>query len=127
MVDSSGMIWAQMGTHNTSENGAVHGTPCTYQPITVTSNKLFFPPGCVCGRRILAYQGVSEPIWVAARYKEWICGRLAAWIAGLNPAEAMAVCLLCLYVVLSYVDRGLCDGLITRPEESYCVYSCVRL
>jgi hypothetical protein len=26
---------------------------------------------------------------------------------------------LCLYVVLSCVGRGLCDGLITRPEESY--------
>jgi hypothetical protein len=36
------MIRAQMGTHNTSENGAVHGTPCTCQPITVTSNKHFF-------------------------------------------------------------------------------------
>jgi hypothetical protein len=31
----------------------------------------------------------------------------------------MDVCLLCLYVVLSCVGRGLCDGLITRPEESY--------
>jgi hypothetical protein len=30
----------------------------------------------------------------------------------------MDVCLLCLYeyVVLSCVGRGLCDGLITRPE-----------
>jgi hypothetical protein len=31
----------------------------------------------------------------------------------------MDVCLLCFYVVLSCVGRGLCDGLITRPEESY--------
>jgi hypothetical protein len=31
----------------------------------------------------------------------------------------MDVCLSCLYVVLSCVGRGLCDGLITRPEESY--------
>jgi hypothetical protein len=31
----------------------------------------------------------------------------------------MDVCLLCLYVVLSCVGRGLCDGPITRPEESY--------
>jgi hypothetical protein len=31
----------------------------------------------------------------------------------------MDVCLLCLCVVLSCVGRGLCDGLITRPEESY--------
>jgi hypothetical protein len=38
----------------------------------------------------------------------------------------MDVCLLCLYVVLSCVGRGLCEGLITRPEESYRVskYMC---
>jgi hypothetical protein len=29
-----------------------------------------------------------------------------------------------LYVVLSCVGRGLCDGLITRPEDSYCVCVC---
>jgi hypothetical protein len=31
----------------------------------------------------------------------------------------------CLYVVLSCVGRGLCDGLITRSEESYRVSVCV--
>jgi hypothetical protein len=44
-----------------------------------------------------------------------------------NPARGMDVCLLCLYVVLSCVGRGLCDGLISSPEESYRVFSCVRL
>jgi hypothetical protein len=39
------------------------------------------------------------------------------------PARGMDVCLLCLYVVLSCV--GLCDGLITRPEESYRAFNCV--
>jgi hypothetical protein len=39
----------------------------------------------------------------------------------------MDVCLLCLYVVLSSVGRGLYDGLITRPEESYRVSNCVGL
>jgi hypothetical protein len=28
------------------------------------------------------------------------------------------VCLLCLYVVLSCIGRGLCDELITRPKVS---------
>jgi hypothetical protein len=37
----------------------------------------------------------------------------------------MDVCLLCLYVALSCVGRGLCDGLITRPEESYRVSNCM--
>jgi hypothetical protein len=32
----------------------------------------------------------------------------------------------CVYIVLSCVGRGLCDGLITRPDESYrvCVIVC---
>jgi hypothetical protein len=54
-----------------------------------------------------------------------LSGRLVAGIVGSNPARGMDVCLLCLYVVMSYVGRGLCDGLITRPEESYHVYNCV--
>jgi hypothetical protein len=45
------------------------------------------------------------------------------WPRGLRrrseAARGMDVCLLCLYVVLSCVGRGLCNGLITRPEESY--------
>jgi hypothetical protein len=64
---------------------------------------------------------------VAARSKAKVCGRLVAGIAGLNSARGMDVCLLCLYVVLSCVGRGLCDGLITRPEESYRVSNCVPL
>jgi hypothetical protein len=48
-----------------------------------------------------------------------------ARIAGSNPTEGMDVFLLCLYVVLSCVGRGLFDGLITRPEKCYCVYNCV--
>jgi hypothetical protein len=52
---------------------------------------------------------------------------LVAVIAGSNPAEVMDVFHLCWYVVLPCVDRGLCDGLITRPEESYRVSNCVWL
>jgi hypothetical protein len=52
-------------------------------------------------------------------------GRSVAGIAGSNLAAGMDVCLLCLCVVLSCVGRGLCDGLITRPEESYCVSNLV--
>jgi hypothetical protein len=59
---------------------------------------------------------------VAARSKAYVCGRLVAGVAGSDPAEDMDVRLLCLYVVLSCVGRGLCDGLITRPEESYRVF-----
>jgi hypothetical protein len=59
------------------------------------------------------------------RSKSWFCGRLVAGIAGSNPARGMDICLLRMYVVLSCVGRGLCDGLITGPEESYRVSVCV--
>jgi hypothetical protein len=60
---------------------------------------------------------------VVARSKAF--GRLVAGIAGSNPTKGVDVRHLCLYVVLSCVGRGLCDGLITRPEESYRLSNCV--
>jgi len=53
------------------------------------------------------------PIPVAARSK--VCGRSLAGIVGSNPTGGMDICCEC--YVLS--GRGLCVGLITRPEESY--------
>jgi len=44
-------------------------------------------------------------------------GRSLAEIAGSNPAEEAWLSVSCEWCVLS--GRGLCDGLITRPEESY--------
>jgi len=52
---------------------------------------------------------------VAARLKAWVYGRSLAGIVGSNPAKGMDVCVEC--CVLS--GRGICDELITRPEESY--------
>jgi hypothetical protein len=52
---------------------------------------------------------------VAARSKAWVCGRSLAGIAASNPTGVMKVSFEC--CVLS--GRGLCVGLITRPEESY--------
>jgi hypothetical protein len=64
-------------------------------------------------------------------YNVWMLMPVAAWskalvagIVGSNPGESMDVCLLCLYVVFC-VGRGLCDGLITRLEESHRVSNCV--
>jgi hypothetical protein len=56
---------------------------------------------------------------VAARSEVQVSGRLVAGNAGSNSYESMGVCLLCVYVVLSCAGRGLCYGLITRPEEPY--------
>jgi hypothetical protein len=57
---------------------------------------------------------ITSPIPVTARSKAWVCRRLLAAIAGSNR------CLSLVSVVLS--GRGLCIGLITRPEGS-----CVKL
>jgi hypothetical protein len=63
------------------------------------------------------------PFPVAARFKEWVCGRSPAETMGLNPTGGVDVCCECCVLL----GRGLCDGLITRPEESYrlwCVVVC---
>jgi len=52
---------------------------------------------------------------VVLRSKKWACSRSLAGIADSNPARGMNVCCKC--CVLS--GRGICDGLISRPEESY--------
>ena len=52
---------------------------------------------------------------MAARSKAWVCGRLLAVIVGSSSVGGMDVYYEC--SVLS--GRGLCVGLITRPEESY--------
>ena len=52
---------------------------------------------------------------VAARSKAWVYGRSPAGIVGSNPTGGIDVCCEC--CVLS--GRGLCDGLITRPEKYY--------
>jgi hypothetical protein len=57
----------------------------------------------------------KAPIPLPARSKVWVCGCTLAGIAGSNPAEGMYVCCEC--CVLS--GRGLCNGPMTRPEESY--------
>ena len=52
------------------------------------------------------------PSPAAVRSKAWVCGRLLAGIAGLNPGGDMGVGLLWV----------LCFGLVTRLEESYGIW-----
>jgi len=62
---------------------------------------------------------------VAAGSTAWVCGHWLAGMEGSNPVGGMDVCR-CKECVLS--GRGLCDGLITRPEEYYplwCVWSVI--
>jgi len=57
-----------------------------------------------------------KPIPVAPRTKVWVCCRSLAGMACSNLAGGRDVCLLLLS------RRGLCDEMITRPEESYRVW-----
>ena len=52
---------------------------------------------------------------VAARSKSYVYGCSPAEIVGSNPTRCMDVC----YECCVFSGRGLCDELITRPEESY--------
>ena len=65
-------------------------------------------------RKLVPYT-VVMPISVAARSKARVYGRSFAGIVVSNPAGGMDIYVEC--CVLS--GRGLCNGLITRPEESY--------
>jgi hypothetical protein len=60
---------------------------------------------------------------------QWSCGvslrPLGCWGRGFESCSGHGYLSLCLYVVQSCVSRGICDGLITRPEESYRVSVCV--
>jgi hypothetical protein len=60
------------------------------------------------------------PIPMTAPSTACVCGRSLAGIAGSNPDGNMDVCLSCDSRVL--LDKGLCDGLMPRPEESYRVW-----
>jgi hypothetical protein len=53
---------------------------------------------------------------MAVRSEVWICDCRLAGITGSNPA-CLWISVYCEWCVLS--SRGFCDGLITRPEESY--------
>ena len=63
------------------------------------------------------------PVPVAARSKVGVCDRSIAGIVGSNPSCGAWMSACCECCVLS--GRELCDGLITRTEESYrvCVSS----
>ena len=55
------------------------------------------------------------PAPVAARSKALVCDRSPAEIVGSNLTGGMDVCCVCCVLL----GRGVCDELITRPEESY--------
>jgi hypothetical protein len=55
-------------------------------------------------------------ILVAARSKAWLCDRSLAGIVGSNPAGRMDVDLTCFV----FSSRVLCEGPITRSENSEC-------
>ena len=86
---------------------------CCY--VTVTTD---------CGRYTFKFVFVAKTLNTGPS-RRYVCDRSPAEIVGSNPAGGMDVCLLWLLCVVRY--RSLCDGLITRPEESYrlwCIVVC---
>jgi len=78
---------------------------------------------CIIGIYLIQTIVKQRPVPVVARSKALVCGRSPPEIVGSNSTGGMDVCCEC--CVLS--GRGLCDELITRPEESYrlwCVVVC---
>ena len=67
------------------------------------------------GRTLCVAYKRKQPIPVAARSNVKVFGRSPAEIVGSKPAGCTDVSLLWLL----FVVRVLCDGLITRPEDSY--------
>ena len=61
------------------------------------------------------YRPNTDTVW--PQPKAWVCGRSPAEIVGSNPTGGHGCFVCCDCCVLS--SRGLCDELITRPEESY--------
>jgi hypothetical protein len=104
-----GVIIPYMAVRRSTALNKRHHLPGPYYPL-VTISTVPRPYDIV-----RAYKGM-EPIPVAAR-------SLGSWVR--IPLGGMDVFLLCLYVMLSSVGRGPCDGLITRPEESYRVSNCM--
>ena len=68
---------------------------------------------------------MNAPVPVAVRSKAYVCGRSLAGTESSNPTRGGGrMSVYCECCVLS--STGLCDELITRPEESYLVW-CVVL
>ena len=55
------------------------------------------------------------PVAVTTRSKTWVGGRSLAGIACSNPTGGVDACRECSVLL----GRGLCVGLITRPEKSF--------
>jgi len=91
---------------------------------------IFWVCVCVCSLRYPAWNAHAPychlwPVSLYCIFPRYLIKRSLAGIVGSNPAEGMDVCHSCECCVFS--GRGLCDGLITRPEESYrlwCVVVC---
>ena len=66
---------------------------------------------------------ISRSIAGPARSKAWVCGRWLPGIVGLNPAEGMQVCLLCVVKSLSQADHS-SRGVL--PNVCVCVSECDR-
>jgi hypothetical protein len=115
-IASAGFEPASLGS---SDKGTSHYT--TVATSVLLKTLIFARPVKTC----LAFYRTQRLIAVPARTTIGLCQMVYSQLpSGSNPADGMDVCLLCFCVVLSCVGKGLCDGPITRPEESYRVSVC---
>ena len=77
---------------------------------------------CIITVAFIIIANLGRKIPVDARSKAWVCSRSLAGTVGSNPGGSMDVCFEC----CELKGRGLWDGLIPRPEESYRARACVR-
>jgi hypothetical protein len=56
---------------------------------------------------------------VAAQFEAYLCSRSIAGIAGSNPPEGMAVCLLCLLCVVQVAASARGSSLVQRSPTGY--------
>jgi hypothetical protein len=120
MIIHSFRIFPDVKSHVRLAKSEIYFTEAPYLPAPISSlSAVQFISFNICESSQLAARKYSPlihapPVPVAARSKVQVYGRSHAAILSSNSTGDMDVCLLC---VLS--GRSLCDGLITRPEESY--------
>jgi len=96
------------------------GTLCLIEnraDYTVFMTELFYEPEYWINHE----QHKQKPVPETAQSQSWVCGRLLAGIAVSNFFLGRGYFSL-VSVVCCQAQRGICVGLITRPEESYQVW-----
>jgi hypothetical protein len=111
--------------HVFTSYNTVQGNNCVLSPYVLSPCALPLPPTCllVTANEALSYFASTIYTHRRSQWPRSLWRRSAvAWLLGSRVRIPLGAWM---FVVLPCVGRGLCDGLITRPEESYRVSVCV--